>query len=387
MQFAAPPSIEEVSLKVVIQSGGSNQLIKRLTVKDCCFTKLKETIEEWVPGGSRIQYVDEDDDLIEVSSDEEWFECIRHTIHHLKKKNILLKVKRLKQPCAPAATAVEEVVASAPLITDCLASAPEIDSQSTEPVILQQVSECQQMVSDDQLAVNESNTPVAETQIQSSLSQSAAIPDSPENIETPVHLNRSAMQPTVVAILRFKYGRECLDSEEQRTQINQQEDWVVVQGTVPELTLDVDIPKLRQFINSNAMRCIAIGEVENSFRWLTLGLVIFPTYDVFYYNMACASCVSGDLPSALTSIQLAVQNGYRSVQHLEQDSDLEAVRSHPQFQEVLMYLRQLENEVFQYERQLSQLKEMGIDDSPSVKQLLNTHNGDLAKVLEVFLSQ
>eukprot|EP01060_Flectonema_neradi_P014499 TRINITY_DN2114_c0_g1_i7.p1 TRINITY_DN2114_c0_g1~~TRINITY_DN2114_c0_g1_i7.p1 ORF type:complete len:367 (+),score=63.73 TRINITY_DN2114_c0_g1_i7:69-1169(+) len=366
MQFAPPPTFSVIPLKVIIEPGSPQQVIKRLTINDCTYEKLRLVLGEWVAGG-RIQYCDVEGDLIEIGSDEEWAECVRHVREHLKKENIAIRVSsgrsvRLDKfidatPTAPPLPEEEVSVA-----------VPERESQSSEQITEQQAVVC------------------------------SAEPDQPPpppavatQAEPHDEVNQSAMQPTVIAILKYKYGKDCLDSIQQRSNINSQEDWVTIQEHDSELTLDVDIPKLRQFINTSAMQAITQNEVERAFRWLTLGLVIFPTYDVFFYNMACASSLSGDVPSALTSITLAIKNGYRNIEHLKLDPDLSAVRSHVEFQSILSELETLQDQPqeidnFPYLTELSKLTEMGINDNPDVRELLTMHHGDIPKVLEICLS-
>jgi len=56
------------------------------------------------------------------------------------------------------------------------------------------------------------------------------------------------------------------------------------------------------------------------------------------YNLACAYALSGDKPRALEALQLSVDAGFSNNQLALQDSDLDALRDEPQFEELLRQL-------------------------------------------------
>jgi tetratricopeptide (TPR) repeat protein len=57
------------------------------------------------------------------------------------------------------------------------------------------------------------------------------------------------------------------------------------------------------------------------------------------YNLACSLALSKRKRDALTQLKQAVELGYRDFDWMEQDPDLEALKQHPAFQELLRQLK------------------------------------------------
>lgn len=62
---------------------------------------------------------------------------------------------------------------------------------------------------------------------------------------------------------------------------------------------------------------------------------IAPLDPIAHYNLACSQSRTGRLEDALKSLVRAVRHGYSEIDHLMQDPDMEDVRSHPVFPEIL----------------------------------------------------
>jgi tetratricopeptide (TPR) repeat protein len=58
-----------------------------------------------------------------------------------------------------------------------------------------------------------------------------------------------------------------------------------------------------------------------------------------HYNLACSLALSKRKAAALTELKQAVQLGYRDFDWMEQDPDLEALKKHPGFQDLLKQLK------------------------------------------------
>ena len=54
-----------------------------------------------------------------------------------------------------------------------------------------------------------------------------------------------------------------------------------------------------------------------------------------HYNIACTHSLAGAIEQALASLEQAVQAGFRDKGHIESDSDLDNIRDHKQFEQVL----------------------------------------------------
>jgi tetratricopeptide (TPR) repeat protein len=57
------------------------------------------------------------------------------------------------------------------------------------------------------------------------------------------------------------------------------------------------------------------------------------------YNLACSLALSKRKRDALSQLKQAVELGYRDFDWMEQDPDLEALKQHPGFQELLRQLK------------------------------------------------
>jgi hypothetical protein len=63
-----------------------------------------------------------------------------------------------------------------------------------------------------------------------------------------------------------------------------------------------------------------------------------PEEPLTLYNVACTYSLLGQPQEAIDCLERAVKFGYRHKQWLEHDSDLNALRGHPRFQELLQSL-------------------------------------------------
>ena len=62
---------------------------------------------------------------------------------------------------------------------------------------------------------------------------------------------------------------------------------------------------------------------------------VCPEEPVFHYNLACSQSLLGQTDLALGSLRSAIELGYRNLDLLETDADLEAVREDPRFPELI----------------------------------------------------
>jgi len=58
-----------------------------------------------------------------------------------------------------------------------------------------------------------------------------------------------------------------------------------------------------------------------------------------YYGLACAYSLSKNSKRALKNLKLAVENGFKDIDSLEEDERLKFIRKAPEFQEILKTLR------------------------------------------------
>ena len=63
--------------------------------------------------------------------------------------------------------------------------------------------------------------------------------------------------------------------------------------------------------------------------------VLYPTDSLAWYNLACSLALVGQTRQAITALSRTIDLGYADFAHIEVDSDLDALREEPSFQELL----------------------------------------------------
>ena len=63
-----------------------------------------------------------------------------------------------------------------------------------------------------------------------------------------------------------------------------------------------------------------------------------PDNKLIRYNLACSYALTGQKDKAIHNLHKAVELGYRDVEHLRQDRDLDAIKSDPRFQNLIKKL-------------------------------------------------
>lgn len=62
---------------------------------------------------------------------------------------------------------------------------------------------------------------------------------------------------------------------------------------------------------------------------------IKPDNKLIRYNLACSYALTGEKEKALLCLNKAVELGYRDIEHLRQDHDLDGIKSDPRFQSLI----------------------------------------------------
>lgn len=62
---------------------------------------------------------------------------------------------------------------------------------------------------------------------------------------------------------------------------------------------------------------------------------IQPENKLIRYNLACSYALTGEKDKAINCLSKAVELGYRDIEHLRQDHDLDAIKSDPRFQNIM----------------------------------------------------
>ena len=80
---------------------------------------------------------------------------------------------------------------------------------------------------------------------------------------------------------------------------------------------------------------IVLGETEKAMRWLHRGLEIDPNDPISHYNVACNFATLNQVEESLDHLERAAEIGTISMDWMQNDSDLDNLRSHPRFASVL----------------------------------------------------
>jgi adenylate cyclase len=79
-----------------------------------------------------------------------------------------------------------------------------------------------------------------------------------------------------------------------------------------------------------------LGDVDRAKEWASRALAIDPDDILAQYNIACFYAQLGDVEQALTVLERMLPQANReTVEWVKHDSDLDPIRSHPRYQNVL----------------------------------------------------
>jgi tetratricopeptide (TPR) repeat protein len=77
---------------------------------------------------------------------------------------------------------------------------------------------------------------------------------------------------------------------------------------------------------------IQFGERQRALEWCRRALAIDPDDSGVLYNVACTNSQGGEIDEAIACLERAVQNGFGHREWLENDSDLDPLRTDPRFE-------------------------------------------------------
>ena len=81
------------------------------------------------------------------------------------------------------------------------------------------------------------------------------------------------------------------------------------------------------------------GRITDGLRMDRLLVRLQPDNATAHYNLACSLALSRRKPAALQALREAVARGYRDLDWMAQDPDLESLKTHPQFLALLEQLK------------------------------------------------
>jgi serine/threonine protein kinase/cytochrome c-type biogenesis protein CcmH/NrfG len=83
---------------------------------------------------------------------------------------------------------------------------------------------------------------------------------------------------------------------------------------------------------------VALGEKERASEWAALSLSISPNDSMLLYNVGCIYSLLGRTEEAIDCLERSVKNGLTQKGWFEHDDNLDPIRQHPRFQEMLRKL-------------------------------------------------
>jgi len=87
-----------------------------------------------------------------------------------------------------------------------------------------------------------------------------------------------------------------------------------------------------------ALPLIRADKQDEALQWLEKAVSINPNEKFVLYNAACIYSKSGNSDKALDYFEQAIESGYSSREWIDNDSDLDPIRDHPRFQNILKKL-------------------------------------------------
>lgn len=98
-------------------------------------------------------------------------------------------------------------------------------------------------------------------------------------------------------------------------------------------------PTRPESYNGVGVTYYARKDYEEALSWYKKALEIDSSFGDAFYNMACVYALLGKKPIALRYLGIAAMNGYAEPQAMQDDPDLENLRSEPEFKKILEQMK------------------------------------------------
>jgi len=85
---------------------------------------------------------------------------------------------------------------------------------------------------------------------------------------------------------------------------------------------------------------VALGEHEKGLEWARQALELDPADPMLLYNVACIYSLAGQVEDAIDCLERSVRNGLTEKRWLEHDSNLDPLRQHARYHDLLKYMDQ-----------------------------------------------
>jgi len=284
MQTMSVKEGEAVPLKFALMRCGKLMQTRRVTLLRPTLANVTDLLQGWVNGSFAVQYMDEDEDTVQVGSEAEWTECLR-----LWREGSIAGPNALHLSC---------------VVGRCRATSPvqrarAAESERSQPLRV----ESRSYVRHADGTVESGPDEMQERSLGGAAGQVL------ERLLGPGAMGRiSAGGIGVEALSRLG--------------------WVEVkQGGAEGVELDFDIGQLAHDVNRRAHDAFDKGDFGVAADWWQLLSDLTPGSSNPLYNLACARSQEGQTARALEALSMAIALGYKNLQHMETDADLERVRT------------------------------------------------------------
>ena len=95
-------------------------------------------------------------------------------------------------------------------------------------------------------------------------------------------------------------------------------------------------PNDNRALNMGAFALLRMGKAEEAAKWMLASLKNAPMDSIIQYNGACFFSLAGEVKHALDCLEhCLIKVGNINREWLEHDSDMDNIRNHPRFQEII----------------------------------------------------
>ena len=179
------------------------------------------------------------------------------------------------------------------------------------------------------------------------------------------------------------------------------ESWLTVTPSLKgNALLRANLSSLNLFLSKKGHQCLDSSDFTSAVKWFQFGTRL-SSAAVCWYNLACSHSLNSSPDHALEALKKSLELGYKSFDNIVTDTDLEAIKSSPQFSEIMSQFfpdkvpLKCEEEDHQneetkslrlkYSEQLFELRKMGFDVDDKILFLLQKHDGLIGNVISDLL--
>jgi len=118
----------------------------------------------------------------------------------------------------------------------------------------------------------------------------------------------------------------------------------MVNNFVSSITSSMDPPARCYMLQKKALQCLSSGDksqIEKGREYLLESLAIIPDDKVTLYNLTCAESLLGNIECSLNFLDRSIDHGYKNLEHILVDPDLENIRNDDGFAIIMSKLEHI----------------------------------------------